>query len=142
MDQWPAAEQGSADDRTAGENTGSPPERGVVAMHQRLPGQGLAADQPDRGEMRRGVGGDSGGEDGVQQRPGMNASTTRSLARTLPPPHDDAAWVLCAGATATAAALCNFSMATFRGHHLIVYIKRKLRDLKRQVIYRVFRHLS
>jgi hypothetical protein len=37
-------------------------------VQQRLPGQGLAADQLGRGEMRREVGGDGGGEDAVQQR--------------------------------------------------------------------------
>src|ERR1700729_1389028 len=67
LDQRPAVEQGSADERTAGEEARGPPERGVVAVHQRLSGQGLAADQPDRGEMRRRVGGNGGGEDGVQQ---------------------------------------------------------------------------
>src|SRR5262249_18161001 len=55
LSQRPAAEQGAADDRAAGEDPGGPPERGGVAVHQRLPGQGLAADQPGRGEVRREV---------------------------------------------------------------------------------------
>jgi len=68
LSQQPAADQRAADDRSAGEDPGGPPERGGVAVHQRLPGQGLAADQPGRGEIRREVGGDGGSEDTVQQR--------------------------------------------------------------------------
>ena len=68
LTQWPASEQGAADDRAAGEDAGSPPERGVIAVCQCQPGQGRAADQPGRGEVRGEVGGDGGGEDGVQQR--------------------------------------------------------------------------
>ena len=66
--QWPAPEQGAAGNRAGSEDADGPPERGVVAVRQRLPGEGLAADQPGRGEMRGEVGGDGGGEDGVQQR--------------------------------------------------------------------------
>src|SRR5712691_12238501 len=62
------AEQGSGDDGAAGEDAGGAPERGVVAVGQRQPGQGVAADEPGRGEMRGEVGGDGAGEDGVQQR--------------------------------------------------------------------------
>src|SRR6185437_12904964 len=67
LSQRPAADQGAADDRAAGEDPCGPPERGGVAVQQRLPSQGLAADQPGRGEMCREVGGDGGGEDAVQQ---------------------------------------------------------------------------
>ena len=66
--QRPGAEQGAADDRAAGEDAGGLPERGVVAVRQRQRGQGLAADQPGRGQVGGEVGGDGGGEDGVQQR--------------------------------------------------------------------------
>src|SRR6266566_6188575 len=66
--QRPGAEQGPGDDGAGGEDAGGPPERGVVAVRQCQPGQGLAADQPGRGEMRGDVGGDGAGEDGVQQR--------------------------------------------------------------------------
>src|SRR5580692_7874544 len=66
--QWPGAEQGSGDDGAEREDAGGPPERGVVAVRQRQPGEGLAADEPGRGEVRGDVGGDGGGEDGVQQR--------------------------------------------------------------------------
>ena len=52
MDQWPGAEQSTADDGAAGEDAGDPPERGVVAVRQRQPGEGLAADEPGRGEVR------------------------------------------------------------------------------------------
>ena len=43
LDQWPAAEQGAADDGAAGEDAGDPPQRGVVAVRQRQPCQGLAS---------------------------------------------------------------------------------------------------
>jgi hypothetical protein len=66
--QRPGAEQGAADDCAAGEDARGPPERGVVAVRQRQPGDGLAADGPGRGEMRGEVGGDGADEDGVQQR--------------------------------------------------------------------------
>src|SRR6266545_4129003 len=44
--QRPGAEQGAGDDGAAREDAGGPPERGVVAVCQRQPGQGLAADEP------------------------------------------------------------------------------------------------
>src|SRR5438477_11572165 len=49
--QRPAAEQEAADDRAAGEDASDPPERRVVAVRQRQPEHGLAADQPGRGDM-------------------------------------------------------------------------------------------
>src|SRR4029077_13528331 len=65
--QRPGAEQGAADDRAAGEDAGGPPEPRVIAVRLRQPGQGLAADDPGRGEVRGDVRGDGGGEDGAQQ---------------------------------------------------------------------------
>ena len=44
--QRPGAEQGAGDDGVAGEDAGGPPERDVVAVGQRQPGQGLAAEDP------------------------------------------------------------------------------------------------
>ena len=55
-----------ADDRAGGEDACGPPERGVVAVRQRQPVQGLAADDPGGGEVRGEVGGDGASEDGVQ----------------------------------------------------------------------------
>src|SRR6266404_8261335 len=59
--QRPGAEQGAADDRAAGEDAGGPPEHSVIAVRQRQPGQGLAADDPGRGEVRGEVRRDGGG---------------------------------------------------------------------------------
>jgi len=44
--QRPGADQGAGDDGAAGEDAGGPPDRGVVAVCQRQPGEGLAADEP------------------------------------------------------------------------------------------------
>ena len=66
LDQWPAAEQGAADDGAAGEDAGDPPQRGVVAVRQRQPCQGLASFEvisaptplgPTRSPPEGGVGG-------------------------------------------------------------------------------------
>src|SRR6185437_16722673 len=46
--QRPAAEQDAAHDGADGEDAGDPPERGVVAVRQRQPGQGPVADEPGR----------------------------------------------------------------------------------------------
>src|SRR2546427_11568644 len=62
--QRPAAEQEAPGDRAAGEDAGDPPERGVVAVRERLLEQGLAADQPDRGDVQGPGGRDGAGEDG------------------------------------------------------------------------------
>src|SRR5580693_97909 len=66
--QRPGTEQDAGDDGAGGEDAGGPPERGVVAVRERERGQGRAADQPGRGQVRGEVGGDRAGEQGVQQR--------------------------------------------------------------------------
>src|ERR1700684_3190796 len=66
--QRPAAEEDAADDRACGEDAGGPPERGVVAVCQRQPGESLVPNALGCSEMCGEVGGDGGGEDGVQQR--------------------------------------------------------------------------
>ena len=110
-DQRPAAEQGAADDRAAGEMP-DPPERGVVAVRQRQPGQGLAADQPGGGEMRGEVGGDGGGEDGVQQRGAdrgaEHLAVAETYAETAPPERQHRLRV--------AVASLKLSLARWRGH--------------------------
>src|SRR5580658_642873 len=67
-DQRAGAEQGAADDRAGGEDAGGPPECGVVAVGQREPGQGLAADDLGCGQVGGEVGGDGGGENRIEQR--------------------------------------------------------------------------
>jgi len=70
----PGGEQGADDDGAAGEDADGPPERGVVAVCQRQPGQRLAAGDPGGREIRGEIRADRASEQDVQQ-PGADRGT-------------------------------------------------------------------